>query len=258
MAPASVQNLFDRVVTHGFSNGHKSGILWASRNDVIRLECSVQKYSRKLCDDIWIISTAGAHALALENLQKVVFPTLADAQRFKAAHYQKHIDLFSDGQFIAVKGEQVIGMTTSVRKNMDFKNSHHNFDDIFCGGWLTSHNPNGRWLYGADIGVHPDFRGRGIARGLYHARQATVNKLNLMGQVTVGMLSGFGSVKEEVSLQNYFEELVAGTRLDPTVTPQQKVGFEIRGLVPNYIDDPVCSNCGVLLTLDANVCILKP
>jgi len=44
---------------------------------------------------------------------------------------------------------------------------------------------------------------------------------------------------------------LAGLRANPTLTPQQKIGFRPLALIPDYLDDPVCGNFGVLLRLDA-------
>ena len=117
--------------------------------------------------------------------------------------------------------------------------------------WLTSHDPHGRWLYGADVGTHPAYRRRGIARALYAARHATVRALDLDGQVTVGMPSGYGALATSMSAEQYYAELLAGTRTDPTISAQRAIGFEPHGLIPGYIDDPVCAGYGVLLLLPA-------
>ncbi|MEZ4635424.1 MAG: GNAT family N-acetyltransferase [Caldilineaceae bacterium] len=37
-------------------------------------------------------------------------------------------------------------------------------------GYYTNHDPHGDYYYGADISVHPDFRGLGIGRLLYDAQ----------------------------------------------------------------------------------------
>ena len=62
-------------------------------------------YRRVLPNDLVIASAQPQHAPALEALQRVVFPTLADEERFKAAHYLKHIDLFPEGQFVGEVGD---------------------------------------------------------------------------------------------------------------------------------------------------------
>jgi GNAT superfamily N-acetyltransferase len=193
--------------------------------------------------------TGPEHAAGLEELQRIVFPSLADEQRFKAAHYRRHIELFPAGQLCVVDGARVVGMTSTIR--LDLELGHHTFADIIQGGWLTSHQPAGGWLYGADVGTHPDYRGRGIARALYGERHRLVRRLGLAGQFTVGMPSGYGALAEAMSGEAYYAELVAGARRDPTVSMQMRIGFEPRGLIPGYIDDPVCGGYGVLLVLPA-------
>ena len=140
-------------------------------------------------------------------------------------------------------------MTSTIRMHFDFGHIDHTFADVIQGGWLTSHEPGGDWLYGADIGTHPEYRRRGIARGLYAARHLTVKRLGLEGQVTVGMLRGYGPLKGEMTAEAYYQQLLRGERTDPTVSAQMSVGFEPRGLVPGYLNDPSCDNCGVLLVL---------
>jgi len=199
-----------------------------------------------------VVRTQKQHVGQLAELQKIVFPTLAPEQRFEARHYLRHIELFPEGQFCVVDGDKVVGMTSTIRMSFDFDHPDHTFADVIQGGWLTSHEPDGRWLYGADIGVHPDYRRRGIARMLYKARHETVRTLGLAGQVTVGMPSGYGAVKDQMTAQQYYDELVAGRRSDPTISAQKRLGFELRSLVANYIDDPVCDRYGIVLVLPAD------
>ncbi len=204
-----------------------------------------------LSNGIRVVSTRKEHGPALEELQILCFPTLDDDQRFKSAHYGKHIELFPEGQFVALDGDKVVGMTSTIRMRFDFEHVEHTFADVIQGGWLTSHEPDGDWLYGADIGTHPAYRQRGIARALYAARHLTVRALGLEGQVTVGMLRGYGALKGEMSAQDYYDSLLRGERRDPTISAQMSVGFEPRGLLPDYLNDPVCDNYGVLLVLAA-------
>jgi GNAT superfamily N-acetyltransferase len=198
-----------------------------------------------------VASARPEHATELEELQRVVFPTLADEQRFKAAHYLKHLELFPSGQFVGLDGDRVVAATATIRLHFDLAGRSHSFADIIQGGWLTSHQPDGDWLYGADIGVHPDYRRRGLAQALYAARQELVWALGLKGQVTAGMMSGYGSVKHTMSAEEYYQGLATGRITDPTLSRQQRVGFEFRGLLKDYLSDPVCDNYSVLIVLDA-------
>ena len=209
-------------------------------------------YFRKLADGLAVAHTRPEHAGQLEELQRVCFPTLADEERFKSSHYLKHIELFDAGQLVVLDGETVVGATTTLRLNFDFHHVDHTFADIIQGGWLTSHQPKGEWLYGADVGVHPKYRGRGLATALYAARQEVVWRLGLKGQVTAGMIPGYGAVKTAMTAEEYYAGVVAGQIKDSTLSMQMNVGFEPRGLLASYLNDPVCDNYSVLLVLESS------
>jgi GNAT superfamily N-acetyltransferase len=208
-------------------------------------------YQFRLKNGLTVASTRPEHAAELEALQDLCFPTLAIEERFRAPHYLKHLELFPEGQFVGLDGERVVAATTTCRLDFDFEHLSHTFADIIQGGWLTSHQPRGAWLYGADIGVHPDYRGRGLARALYAARQDTVRRLGLRGQVSAGMMRGYGKVKDRLTAEEYLQGLREGRLNDPTLSAQMKIGFELRALLPNYLNDPVCDNYSVLIVLDA-------
>lgn len=206
-------------------------------------------FSHELADGLRVVNTTAEHYEQLEALQRAVFPTLAAEELFTAEQYGKHVALFAEGQFVVVDGERVVGMTSTIRYDFDFDQPDHTFAEVSAAGWLTSHRPAGQWLYGMDIGVDPAFRGRGIAWALYAARQCVVRRLVLAGQVTVGLMNGYGSVAGSLTPEAYYDELVAGERSDPTVSAQQRIGFAPRGLVRGYVSDPRCGDCGVLLVL---------
>src|SRR3984885_6959819 len=208
-------------------------------------------YYRKLPDGVAIAHARPEFAVQLEELQRTSFPTLAEEERFKSYHYLKHMELFDSGQFVALDGDRVIGASTTLRLDFDFDHVDHTFADIIQGGWLTSHQPSGAWLYGADISVLPEYRGRGIATALYAARQEVVWRLGLKGQVTAGMIPGYGAVKHQMTAEEYYNGVLSGEIRDSTLTMQMNAGFEPRGLVANYLNDPVCDNYSVLIVLDA-------
>jgi ribosomal protein S18 acetylase RimI-like enzyme len=191
-------------------------------------------------------------APALEELQRIVFPTLADEERLHAPQYLHHLTVFPAGQFVIGEGGAVVGMTTTMRIDFDFEHYRHSFEELFAGGWLGRHDPDGAWLYGLDIGIHPAWRGRGLARMLYRARQHLVKALGLKGQLTGGMMNGYGAVAGQLSGEAYYREWLEGKRQDPTLTPQRKIGFRPLALLPDYLHDPGCGNYGVLLRMDAD------
>ena len=207
-------------------------------------------YHREIGEGLVIRSMRPADAPQLEHLQRTVFPTLSDKELLQAKHYLRHLELFPEGQFVITHGDRVIGMTTTMRSHFDFEHYHHTFLETSAGGWLSNHEPDGDWLYGLDVGVHPDHRGKGLARELYRARHQLAEKLGLKGQLTVGMMSGYGAVSDRMTGEEYYAELVSGKRKDPTLSAQMHLGFEPIGLIPEYLSDPVCGNYGVLIRLD--------
>lgn len=216
---------------------------------------------RPFGDGLKVVSTSADHVEALEALQELVFPTLAADELFRAEHYRKHLEVFPDGQFVVLDTTTaeptVVGMTSTLRQP-DACLRPHRFADVSAGGFLTTHDPVGRWLYGVDVGVHPDWRRRGIARALYAARHDAVRALGLAGQVTVGMLSGYGAIKDRLTAAAYLEQVRRCERVDPTVSAQQKLGFEIRDLAEEYVSDPVCGGAGALLVLPATTPVVWP
>lgn len=190
------------------------------------------------------------HAKRLEALQRKVFPTLSNSEIMTAAHYLKHIQVFPEGQFVVLDGEKVIGMSTTMRYHLSYE--PHTFLDISDNLWIEgTHEPNGDWLYGLDVGVDPDYRSQGIAREIYRARQEAARHFGLKGQITVGMMNGYGKVEDEFTVEEYFDKLMNRDLIDPTVSAQQKLGFKIISLITDYLDDPTCGNAGVLMTMEA-------
>lgn len=124
----------------------------------------MSEYRRVLPDGLAIRSARPAHAGALEQLQRDVFPTLADEQRFKAAHYRKHIELFPEGQMVGLDGDRVVAATATIRLHFDFGDRTHTFADIIQGGWLTSHQPDGDWLSAPTSACTPTIADEGWRR----------------------------------------------------------------------------------------------
>jgi len=198
-----------------------------------------------LPDGLLLQNTEPHHAPALAELQRIVFPTLSDEERMAERHYLRHLQIFPEGQIMVLHGPRVVAGSSSIRHC--FPQENHRFLDISAQLWLDTHQPEGDWLYGMDLGVHPDYRSRGIARAIYEARRELCRRLGLKGQVIVGMLNGYAAFSEKMTVERYFDCLMRGELSDPTLSAQMRVGFEPLRLMPDYLDDPQCGNAGVLM-----------
>jgi GNAT superfamily N-acetyltransferase len=191
------------------------------------------------------------------ELQKIVFPTLSEKERMTEAHFKRHMEIFPEGQMIVLDGEKVIASTTTILQN--YHKGHHTFLEISDNLWLGTHDPNAKWLYGLDVSVHPDYRGQGIARALYDARQDLAKLLGTKGQMTAGMPIGFDKIKDQMTIIEYCDKVIKGQITDPTITAQTKCGFILVEPLFAYLDDPRCGNCSILMyrPLDLNTKLLE-
>lgn len=216
------------------------------------MSTTILPYQKDLADDLQVRPMQLTDVEQCEALQHIVFPKLADEEILHAPQYSRHLEIFPEGQYVITDGLSVIASTSTMRYLYDpADTSHHTFFETMGGGWLTTHMPNGDWLYGLDLGVHPAYRGKGLAKELYRARQDTCVQLNLKGQMMVGMLNGYLHYSESLNIDAYFDKVVSGELFDPTVSVQMKIGFEIKKLMKDYLNDPTCGNAGALLMLPA-------
>jgi GNAT superfamily N-acetyltransferase len=197
--------------------------------------------------DILITHTRPECIPQLVELQIVCYPTLADSSRLKAPHFDSHLRIFPEGQWVALDDVRVVGMSAGFLYTFDFDHPHHTFDEIIDYGFFTRHDPQGQHFYGADVSVHPDYRGRGLARRLYEARKELVRRRALRGIVTGGMIPGFAQYKSTMEAEAYVARVIAGDIFDPTLSVQLRQGFRVRGLLPNYLPDTATDGWSVLL-----------
>jgi GNAT superfamily N-acetyltransferase len=189
------------------------------------------------------------HAVHLEAMQRIVFPTLSEDEIMLESHFKQYVDIFPEGQFVILNEGRVVASTSTMRCDFDFEHPNHTFLEFTGNLTLSTHNPIGEWLYGLDVMVSPDFRKKGLARAFYQARQKYVQSEKMKGQITTGMLNGYYPHRDKMSPEVYFDLLKEDKIYDPTVSTQVKIGWELVGLIPDYLDDPQCGNYGVLMVL---------
>jgi GNAT superfamily N-acetyltransferase len=198
-------------------------------------------------ETIEIVTIRPEFAPALAELQRACFPTLGKQELMKEEHFLKHCEIFPEGEFVVLVNGRVVALGSGFFYNFDFDMPNHTFTEIIAGGYYTNHNPQGENYYGADISVHPDYRGRGIGRMLYDARKALVIRTNRKGIVAGGVLPGYPNVRHQLTIPEYVEQVIAGKLFDPTLTMQLRNGFTVKGLLKNYIDDRNSDNWATLI-----------
>jgi GNAT superfamily N-acetyltransferase len=196
---------------------------------------------------ITITNTRPAHLAALAEHQKICFPTLDPSEWMAPEHFASHLRLFPEGQHVALDGDRVVGQSSTFRIGGARALNQHQYMDILGQSYFTNHDSNGEWLYGADMSVHPDYRGRKISRMLYDARKALCRRLGLRGMVAGGMIPGYRHYRDRMSVEEYARAVAEGALIDPTLTPQLRAGFKLRGILSDYIDAGDLGNDATLI-----------
>jgi predicted amidohydrolase/ribosomal protein S18 acetylase RimI-like enzyme len=147
------------------------------------------------------------------------------------------IATFPDGQLVAVEGDSVIGYAMALIVNIDDESPWYSYAEITGDGTFSTHDPAGDTLYGADIAVHPEFRGRGIAGALYDARKQVLKRYNLKRMVAGGRIPGYRDHAGRISAEEYVEKVCRGELNDLALNAHLKAGYSVRGLHMSYLRD---------------------
>jgi GNAT superfamily N-acetyltransferase len=146
--------------------------------------------------------------------------------------------------------ETVVGLALAIRTNYSPSEKPLSWRDMIGDLTLSKHDPRGRWLYGVEKAVHPDFQGLGIGSALYKAQFDLIRHLNLRGMYAGGMLKGYKHFKAKMSIKEYAGKVIRGEIFDPTVSVQMKKGFKPRTLIENYSWDHEANHTGMLIVYE--------
>jgi len=142
---------------------------------------------------------------------------------------------FPEGQFVVEYEGKVVGYCATFRIDEATALAAHTWMQITGGGMGSRHKPDGDWLYGMEVVVHPDFRGMRIGQRLYQARKRLCMDLKLRGIVFGGRIPGLAkSMQRYGSAEAYVQAVVEGKRRDLTLSFQLSNDFEAIGVLRAY------------------------
>lgn len=93
--------------------------------------------------------------------------------------------------------------------------------------------------------MHPAYRSRGVGGKLIEARYDIVRALNLRGMAAGSLIIDYHKVADQIPVEKYVEDVVAGRRFDTNLSKQIRKGFQVHGLIPNYSIDEQSRGWGV-------------
>lgn len=183
-------------------------------------------------------------------LQAACFPPpFSPDLHWKPRHIAAHLRVFPEGQLVAVSGAKVIASATNARVSEERWDAHGSWMATIGGPMLEGHDPEGQVLVGLDIAVHPEWRGKGVARALYEARFQYVRDHGLRRYGTACRLPGFEAwhLGHKGKVEEYAEQVSKEEASDRTMTPLLKCGLSYKGVIKEYMEDIESGNAAAIL-----------
>lgn len=188
-------------------------------------------------------------AEAVVACQKAAYAGFQSDLSCNERHYELQIEAFPEGQFVAEYDRRIIGYCTSLIVLLDDDSPWYSYSEITGVGTFNTHDPSGDTLYGADIAVHPDFRGQGVAAKLYVQRKALLKRLNLRRMVAGGRIPGYAEHAGRLTAEQYIDAVKAGRLKDLALSAHLKAGYAVRGVHLGYLRDGESMNYATLLEM---------
>lgn len=186
---------------------------------------------------------------AIVECQRKAYPDYADGGMYESRMYELQYSAFPEGQFLAEAGGEVVGYATSLIVQLDAAPYTYDYDELTGAGTFSTHTPGGDTLYGADIAVIPEWRGKGVAAKLYAARKRLLRRYNLRRMVAYGRLTGYPEYAGRLTAWEYVDKVVGGELSDAALSAHLKAGYQVLNVSMNIMRDTPSLDYATLLEL---------
>lgn len=172
---------------------------------------------------------------AIAGLSRRVYGELSSSQ----AMIRGHLNHFPQGQFVVEYEGTIVGYCATCRIAEAVAMAPHSWDEITGHGFAARHDPKGDMLYGIEVAVDRNLRGKRIGQRLYNARKELCQQLGLKGIVFGGRIPGFARWHKKTggSAEEYVQGVIARQHRDPVVNFQLSGDFEFMGILPGYLPE---------------------
>ncbi len=171
----------------------------------------------------------------LAALQKRAYPP--EMPPWSRTKFEQQLENFPLGQIVAELDGRLVGCASSLIVLWDDWCDAHTWKEITASGTFYNHNPDGRTLYGAEVFVAPEIRGKGLGHALYEGRRKLCRAMNLKRIIACGRLPGYHRHASEMGPEDYAKRVVWGDFRDPVLGFQLKEGFHYCGVIEDYLPE---------------------
>jgi predicted amidohydrolase/GNAT superfamily N-acetyltransferase len=170
---------------------------------------------------------------AIATLVKRVYPGMPTYTR---GMLRGQMNAFPEGCWVATFGERIVGYCATIRVGEKAALGAHTWQGITGGGYGSTHNDDGDYLYGYEVCVDPDHRRYRIGQRFYRARRRLAERLGLKGIVIAGRIPGYERRRGQFGTPGeYVAAVGAGKVRDPVINFQLRNGFELLGVLDGYL-----------------------
>jgi phosphoenolpyruvate carboxylase len=206
-----------------------------------------------------IIHPRPKHFSEIQELCRRVYPF---TKPWSIEQLESHFSYFPDGQLIAIdqKSKNIVGLAFSLIIPWVDYSPQDSWSDFTSNGFFHNHSPKkGTTLYGAEVMVDPQMRGRGIGKLLYKKRENIVYKYGLKRIRAGARLRGYSKFHTTLTPQAYVIKVIERKIYDPTLSFQLNQGFQVIDVAKNYLfDDPESlGHAAVIEWLNPKLCSPK-
>lgn len=166
---------------------------------------------------------------------------------YNQRQYALQLHAFPEGQFLAEIDGKIVSYATSLILQLENDDEIYRYPELSGSGSFSTHNPAGDTLYGADIAVHPAYRGKGVAGKLYTARKELVKKYNLRRMIAYGRIPGYAKHAGELNPEEYVAKVIAKELKDSALNAHLKAGYTVKKVLFDLVwDDDSMGHCTFL------------
>lgn len=186
---------------------------------------------------------------ALVECHRACYADYPAGELYDARLYKLQYEAFPEGQFLAELNGKVVGYASTLIVQLDGLAQDYTYTELTGGSTFSTHDPAGDTLYGADIAVHPEYRGHGIAGKLYVPRRKLMKRYNLRRLLAFGRLPGYREHAGKMTAEQYVERVVAGKLKDPALSAHLKAGYRVLSVRLQYMSDPASVDYSTLIEM---------
>ena len=172
--------------------------------------------------------------------------SFAHLEPWTEAQFRHLIEIFPEGQIGVEMDGRLVATSNSLIMPAGIVRKPHSFSEI-CANLFAVHDDDGDHLYGIDIAVDPEFRGKRLARRLYDARKELLEERNLRSFVIAGRMPNYAKHAKKMKPAKYLRQVLEQKIRDPVIAAQTANGFAIHGVIEGYLPGDLDSGGNAVL-----------